>query len=227
MQMESLLPMIQISDSLFPIGAYTLSNGLETYVAKGKIASDQDLREYVMQYLKILPLNDLGVMALAYRWGDKPEKIAELDAYATAIKAPKEVRVGSAKLCKRFMKIWNNLKDFPHVYDYQTQIMQNELVTGNHSIAVGLYARDCNLDLTTAACIYTYNLISGIITNAVKSVPLSQRSGQEILQEALRVIPEAVRDAEQIEKDDLGVGGTEFDIYAMNHEYMYSRLYMS
>lgn len=35
----SLLQMIQISDSLFPIGAFTLSNGLETMVLQEKLTT--------------------------------------------------------------------------------------------------------------------------------------------------------------------------------------------
>ena len=39
----SLLQMIQISDSLFPIGAFTLSNGLETMVLQEKLTTKEDL----------------------------------------------------------------------------------------------------------------------------------------------------------------------------------------
>ena len=58
----SLLQMIQISDSLFPIGAFTLSNGLETMVLQEKLTTKEDLDRYVKNYMKLLPFNNLGII---------------------------------------------------------------------------------------------------------------------------------------------------------------------
>ena len=41
------LYMLQICDSLFPIGAFTLSNGLETYVQRGVVHSPETLAAYL------------------------------------------------------------------------------------------------------------------------------------------------------------------------------------
>ena len=78
-----------------------------------------------------------------------------------------------------------------------------------------------------AASIYTYSLLSAIVTNAVKTIPLSQMSGQKILNEMLKKIEVCIAEAKTVQLEDLGIGGTEFDIEAMNHEMLYSRLYMS
>ena len=57
------LYMLQICDSLFPIGAFTLSNGLETFVQRGMIAAPEDLQRYLADYLAIAPYQELGAMA--------------------------------------------------------------------------------------------------------------------------------------------------------------------
>ena len=98
---------------------------------------------------------------------------------------------------------------------------------GDHSIAVGLYAREIGLEQELAGAVYVYNLITSIVTNAVKTVPLSQIAGQQILNQALEQVEECVAKAKEVEKEDLGVGGTQMDIADMNHETLYSRLYMS
>ena len=56
---------------------------------------------------------------------------------------------------------------------------------------------------------------------------MSQIAGQQILNQALEQVEECVAKAKEVEKEDLGVGGTQMDIAAMNHETLYSRLYMS
>ena len=98
---------------------------------------------------------------------------------------------------------------------------------GCHAIAVGLYAKEIGLPQKIAGEIYGYSLLTAVVTNVVKTVPLSQMDGQKILAESQEQIGSAVAKAEKLERDDLGVGGTAFDIAGMNHEILYSRLYMS
>ena len=51
------LAMMQLSDSFFPTGSFTLSHGLETLVQTGKIQSVQDLQIF----LQLLLRNKVGV----------------------------------------------------------------------------------------------------------------------------------------------------------------------
>lgn len=222
----SILQMIQVSDSLFPIGTYTLSNGLETFVCKGKLKSEQDLTEYLESYMEILPYNDLGTMILAYDHSQEEDYIWKLDEYSMALKNPMEIRSGTRKLCSRFLKTFEKIAVYHKLQQYGEWI-ENGRCQGNHAIAVGLYAKEIGLTREVAASIYTYSLLSAIITNAVKIIPLSQMSGQKILNEKLDKIEECIAEGTKIQMEDLGVGGTEFDIEAMNHEMLYSRLYMS
>lgn len=222
----SILQMLQVSDSLFPIGAFTLSNGLETFVAEGSLKSNEDLENYLKSFLAVLPYNELGVMMLAYKNADDTNYVNRLDEYFTALKSPFEVRTGSRKLCSRFLKIWESIREYPHLGNYRKMIKEKKC-PGNHAIAVGLYAKDIGLDLNVAAEVYTYSLVSAIVTNAVKTVPLSQLAGQKILNETLEKIEICVETADEIVMEDLGVTAPIIDIAAMNHECLYSRLYMS
>lgn len=61
-----LMHILQICDSLFPVGAFTLSNGLETYVQHDIITSPKGLEEYLHSYISVLPYNELGAAAAAY-----------------------------------------------------------------------------------------------------------------------------------------------------------------
>jgi len=221
-----ILQMIQISDSLFPIGAFTLSNGLETFIEKGIVANEQDLYEYVSNYMEIFPYNDLAAMMLVYEHADDLEYIRQLDQLMFVLKIPQEIRTGCTKLCSRFIKIWNKIKEYPRILNYEKEIKEKNCY-GIHAIAVGLYAKSIGLNKKEAAMIYLYSQIASIITNAVKMVPLSQITGQKILNQSLDQIEECVNIAEKLTRDDIGIGGTAFDIAAMNHEILYSRLYMS
>ena len=66
-----LMHILQICDSLFPVGAFTLSNGLETYVQHDIITSPKGLEEYLHSYISVLPYNELGAAAAAYNADEK------------------------------------------------------------------------------------------------------------------------------------------------------------
>lgn len=218
--------MIQVCDSLFPTGAFTLSNGLETMVLEEKIHDEASLQEYVTDFIRLLPYGNTGIMMLSCRNHDDPDFLMRLDSYVTAFRSPREVREGSQKLCRRFIKLFMKIKELPGFRWYQEKIEEGSCM-GEYAIAIGIYAAEMGISMYDAASVYTYNQINAVVTNAVKLVPLSQISGQRILFNALPEIPACVEKASQLTIDNLGVSGPGIDISAMNHEKLYSRMYMS
>lgn len=229
-----LLKMLQISDSMFPIGAFTLSDGLETFVSDKRLNTIDDLAEYVDSFITVLTYNDLAGVLKAYQICEKhckssecfEKELVQLDNLLFVLKSPSEVREGSRKLCSRFIKLWNDLSEYESLNKY-SQLIAKKLAYGVHAVSVGSYAYDIGLGARVAASIYAYQKLSAVVTNAVKTVPLSQIKGQAVLSSALKRIPEAVDLAMDIKEDELGFGGSMFDIESMRHEQMYSRLYMS
>ncbi len=221
-----LLDMLQVSDSAFPIGAFTLSNGLETFVQANKLSNAKELEVYIDNVLSLLPYSELGFFAKAYHDISDSEHMIYLDQLYSAYKAPEEVRQGSIKLCQRFLKIWIKIEQLSSLTLYKNLILQKKCC-GHHALALAFFVRDKGLEYKDAASIYAYSITSGIITNAVKSVPLSQLDGQVILNKALKRIVSLIDIAKNLSQDELGICGAAFDIYAMQHETLYSRLYMS
>lgn len=220
------LYMLQICDSLFPIGAFTLSNGLETFVQRGLIDSAEQLGQYLTDYLAVAPYQELGAMALAMRSAADEAAWMYLDRLYTALRAPMEVRQGSAKLCMRLLKAAGQIAPLPVLEAYYARIRQGDC-TGQHPIAVGLFAAEHGVDTQEALTIYGYSLLSAMTTHAAKCVPLRQLEAQRVLRDHLPALLQAVQDAQKVTQKDLGVSGAAFDILAMQHETLYTRLYMS
>ena len=86
--------LVQSLDPLFPIGSYTLSNGMETYVQKNVVCSRDQLKEHLESYLYMLTFNDLAFAAKAYAGCD----VRELDRICSALKAPFEIRSGQRRV---------------------------------------------------------------------------------------------------------------------------------
>ena len=65
------------------------------------------------------------------------------------------------------------------------------------------------------------------VTNCVKSIPLSQTQGQQLLCKCYDTFDEVISKLDELTIDDLCLSTPGFDIRCMQHENIYSRLYMS
>lgn len=225
--LKSFLSIMQSVDSFFPIGAFTLSNGLEDYVVRERIQTSVDLQMYLKGFLQLFPYNDLGVLSLAYRNYKDKDYLLQLDGYACAMKSAKEVRIGSSRMCSRYIKAREAMWDCGKELAWYREQMKCGNVVGSHPVALGIYGAAAELEQTYLLTMYGYSVLSGIVNNAVKLVPLRQLDGQRILYESLEILESLTERAMQIEIDDLGVSGAAYEIHCMNHEQLYSRQYMS
>lgn len=219
---SNLLKLVQSLDALFPIGSYTLSNGMETYVQKNIVCDMNDLEKHMKSYLYMLTFNDLAFAAKAYEGHD----IKQLDALCSALKAPREMREGSMKQCIRFLKLHTQLDDYPLLVRYKKCIESAEC-DGHYCIAMGIFIREIGIDISDALELYCYSILSSMANHAVKLVPLRQLDGQKALFAAEKAIPDAVSRAVTVGMEDIGASGCGFDIRSMQHEKLYSRLYIS
>lgn len=84
-----------------------------------------------------------------------------------------KVRQGSTKLCMRLMKAAEQIAPVESLWEYRSCIADG-ICTGQHPVAVGLFAAAHEVDRQEALSIYGYSLLSGMTTHAAKCVPLRQ-----------------------------------------------------
>lgn len=227
MNKKSFLKMLQSVDAFFPIGAFTLSNGLEDYVLREHLGSPEELSAYLNSFLRVFPYNDLGILSLAYRNAGNREYLTLLDSVAAAVKGAKEIRLGSIRMCSRYLKAREAMGDCTGELLWYKEQIQAKKLAGIMPAALGLYAAELGFPQDEALTMYGYSSLSAVVNNAVKLVPLSQMDGQRILFEHLEMLDGAVKSAMTVGISDIGISGTAYEIHCMNHEHLYSRQYMS
>jgi urease accessory protein len=218
--------MLQVTDAFFPVGAFTQSNGLETYIQTGKIALPKQLEEYIKEYAAFLPYNDLGLFHLAYQSRNDLEEIIRLDHLCAAMKSSKEIKIGSKKMGIRFLKLQNSTQNSPSLIKYNHEVMSGT-ADGYYPVAMGLFAADMEIEEEHALAMYAYGILSAIVNNGVKMIPLSQMDGQGILARSLKLVEECIAQTKAVDAEMLGISGFAYGLYCMQHECLYTRLYMS
>jgi urease accessory protein len=225
----NLLRLLQLSDPALPVGGFSHSAGLETYVQLGIVNNVQSARNFVTGMLsQNIHYTDAAIVSLVYDavHRNDMQQAQQLDALCTAVKLPKEMRQASQKLGMRLLKLFQPLCNNELLNQYAVGV-QTKQWHGHYCVAFGMIAQVLHIDKAAALGGFYYNAAAGFVTNCVKLVPLSQQSGQQLLFELQPLISQLVQQNEQPDKDMIGLCCTGFDIRSMQHEQLYSRLYMS
>ena len=225
----ALLSLLHLSDPTLPIGGYAHSAGLETYVQQGKVKDVTTARAFVTEMLsRNLLYTDAAFVSLAFNAAVENDRnyLLQLDEECTAVKLPAEIRQASQKLGIRLIKIFQPMVNNELADAFRIWVEKKE-TSGNYCVAFGMYAHVVGVNKKEALTGFFYNAAAGFVTNCVKLIPLGQQDGQEILFSLFPLMQVLAEKSLIPDKNLIGVCCTGFDIRCMQHEQLYSRLYMS
>lgn len=222
--------LLQVNDALFPIGGYSHSYGLETYIQKGLVHDEDSAEEFIHKRLEYNFLyNEFLAVRLGWEYavsGDL-EAISHLEEIMEAGKIPRETREASRKLGSRFIKTLSAL-EIPRknrVFEEYREARKGKSV--HHAVAYGVFCGAAGITREEALEHFLYAQTSAMVTNCVKTIPLSQSSGQKLLSGCYPLLQKMTEKVTELGEEWIGLSGPGFDLRCMQHEGLYSRIYMS
>lgn len=223
--------LLQVNDALFPIGGYSHSQGLETYIQKGIVHDEKSAREYIIHKLKWnLAYTELLSVRLAYEKACEGNLtgLLELENILEASRLPMEQREASRKMGSRFAKTVEKLGlDITDQGIFCDYLKARQGKTVSHCCVYGVFCAALGLDLSSVLSHYLYAQTSAMVTNCVKTIPLSQSTGQKLLKGCYECFQELLSEVMFWTEEELCLSAPGFDIRGIQHEKLYSRIYMS
>lgn len=223
--------LLQVNDALFPIGGYSHSQGLETYIQKGIVHDVDTARTYISHKLKwSLAYTELLGAKLAYEAAkdNNLDGLLLLEEIFEASRIPMEQREAAKKMGSRFAKTIEKLGlSISQEGIFHDYLLARSKKSVSHCCIYGVFCEEMGITLTEALTHYLYAQTSAIVTNCVKTIPLSQTAGQQLLCGCYEEFDQILEDLQFRSREDLCLSAPGFDIRGIQHEKLYSRLYMS
>ena len=222
--------LLQVNDALFPIGGYSHSYGLETYIQKGLVTDEKSAAEFIHKKLQYnFCCNELLNARLAWELAMKEDLagLEELETLVEAGKVAKETREAGRKLGSRFVK---TLSGLPIAYESPIFEEYREARRGKsmyHATVYGVFCASVRISLNDCLEHFLYAQTSAMVTNCVKTIPLSQSAGQGLLTGTYGLFGKLLEEVSDMGIEMLGLASPGFDLRCMQHEGLYSRIYMS
>ncbi|MDR1775483.1 MAG: urease accessory protein UreF [Actinomycetes bacterium] len=233
--------LLQINDAAFPVGAFTHSFGLETYILDKKIPDADAALRYITQNLFGSYLySDLLPVKLAWqatRTGNLND-LVKLEELLYASRSPRETREAQCKLGNRFAKaallldgeadgsVGRDGGDAPEA-SFFARYLDAVGRMASRPVAYSVFCTTHDIVLNDALSSYLYAHVSSMVTCCLKTVPLSQTDGQKILDRIRPRYPELLAALENLNESDLARSCPGLELRSMQHERLYSRMYMS
>lgn len=220
--------LLQVNDSLFPIGGYSHSFGLETYIDKGLVTTGKEVREYLERYFETDCLyTDLLGIRLAFEAAKRNsiEEIWRLEELLICAKTAREPRSALLKMGSRFLKTVAKME-----VPFRDSFFSEYAQAGRppvHITAYGVFCASLGVEEIKVLSHYLYAKASAMVTVCVKTIPLSQTQGQQILSWCCGEFPGLLQRVEKLGEMDFCRSSPGLEIRCMQHEGLYSRLYMS
>jgi urease accessory protein len=218
---EKLLNLIRISDTFFPIGSFTVSQGMEQLIADDSFTKE-GLKEVVQCYIeKIWRTFDLPMfhIALEAARNEDWDSLILIDELCFASKIAEEGRDAMTKMGSNLLRVMEFEPRTPGA-KYRRQVEEGK-TPGMYPVALALAADELGIDDQGAVSLTYVNLIE-ITASLVRMAEIDYLEAQRIVAEGIKGLDFGVKSIKDISQSYVLV-----DIASMRHELNNSRMFIS
>ncbi len=225
----SLLGTLQLSDSLFPSGRYTLSHGLEMFVESGRVHDAMSLEAVVRDYLiQSLARCEAVAVASAHRAAvaDDLDTLIDIDRHLHAIRLPMEASTASVRSGKQFIRTAKQLIDDDLLDRFDAAVRDGRAI-GGHAVVIGIATVSWGIDVFTAVLSELYAYSAALVSAALRLMRLDHVEAQGIVLRLRDDMDTAARVAIDARYRDMHAFAPMIDVMQMQHERSRMRLFAS
>ncbi|GIO30095.1 MULTISPECIES: urease accessory protein UreF [Paenibacillus] len=223
------LALFQLCDSNFPTGAFSHSYGLESYIQEDRVRDQATFAEWLHTFVhgQLVYADGLAVrLAHEALQNGNLDDIWKLDRMLHAQNLPRETREGTQKMGERMLGLVGTLYPEPALSAYRKRIAAKQSF-GHPALVFAMAGYHLEASGPATVLYYLYSVVSSLVQNAVRAIPLGQTAGQKVLRHFQEEIAVAAEKVGRMDRDDFGIVSPGLERSQMEHERIHVRIFMS
>lgn len=228
MSIDSVFHLLQFTDSQFPVGTFSFSNGLETAGFEKMVNDAETLREFVSSQAVQAAFTD-GVAAIHAHRGflkGKYNEIADADISLILCKMNAESRLMLQRMGKKLAELSSKLFESELIGRWLEDINKG-VVPGTFPVGQGIAYAAAGNNEKDMFCAHQYGVINMVLSAALRCVRVSHYDTQKILFDMAGKIQSFYDEASAMKLTDMNAFFPELDVLASLHEKGNMRMFMN
>jgi urease accessory protein len=221
-----LISLLHLCDSLFPTGAFAHSDGLEAATVDGTVRDAATLRAWMEACLE-QTLERCEGPAMLSAWHAFAERrstaLHTLDADVHALRPSSTARRASRAMGTRLLKTWQHL--YPEA-GLARLVDADPPMLATLPIAFGIVSASAGIDPDAALTGFIYTRLAGIVSSAMRLMPIGQHEAHGALACILERVPGIVERLAAAAHEPRSFAPA-LDLAVMRQQYVHSRLFVS
>ncbi|QIO21944.1 urease accessory protein UreF [Haloarcula sp. JP-L23] len=226
---DATLEAFRLADSFLPVGTYTVSYGLEQFVADDRVTDADDLEALLETYLRrqVGPAELVALRAAhaAAREGDL-DAICAADRRLAAVTLAAEFRESAQQSGDRLLSLQRDLRENDLLERYAERVAAGD-APGNYAVVLGVAAGLAGIDVRQACLLCCHGFVTGLLGAAQRLLSLGHTDAQRVLDDLRPVMAEAADESADRSLDDMTPFAPLVDVLAADHERAERRLFAS
>ena len=223
------LTLMQLSDSFFPSGLYTMSNGLETIFDEKRASSQGDIFDFLEVTLEQqLGPADSVALSNAYDCAKNNDilGIIECDDTLCSMKLIQESRAASCRAGSQMLKCVSALSSNNLLEIYTEKITNNES-PGMHPVVTGVCSFVMGVKKEQASQMMMYGFCVSVTGAALRLGIIDHIQSQKILHEIKPKIQQILEKFSGAKIGDCWQFSPNYDLIQMTHESKFSKMFIT
>jgi len=220
--------MLQFGDSVFPIGGFAFSGGLESAIQTGVVKNSATLLAFARTAVEQASRGDGVGLVCAHRAASARDidEVVRIDALIHARKLSGETRTMSVRMGRKFTELGAHVTASSALVDWRTRVIAGT-TPGCYPVALAVNFAAQGLSARDAFVVHQYGVASTILGAALRLMRISHMDTQPMLYALNADADSAYATAAAASLDDMAGFAPLAEILAAVHVKSHVRLFMN
>lgn len=225
------LSIMQLCDSFFPTGMYTMSNGLEAlFYSKKKVKDANGLRDLIKVYIEYqIGPADCAALGSSYEYaqGSDLQKLLEVDEILFSMKLIRETREATTRSGIQLLRCVSSFIFNHEILNKYQEAIKVKQASGVYAVALAVVSSALRIPKRKAGLMMLYAFSVSLVGAALRLGMIQHLEGQRIIHELKPSMLNTVNN--NIDRPLTGMWQfvPDIDIIQITHERMGSKMFIT